>query len=257
MDLGAGGISCSFFLSSGQERDSLWRRLILVIFDQGVQLQCRLFLLVQASIFGALVGLGRFVPCSFGANHCRLRHVGWERCSHGHTSRPRESTSAAFLNELLGVFRYLPGSGRALLAGTLPLRYCAARFNCRTPTWRLPVSGHVVDLVTASVGAVQEAIVEGDGHEVLWVSGFGPGMKRIRLNRKTQHTSRGLWFNLVHEFGRGCVMWDFPVFPFLITRGGVVIRMMGEKILLRSGQGLGNSLGFVQVSRFCTLSISS
>ena len=47
-------------------------------------------------------------------------------------------------------------------------------------------------------------------------------------------------------------MWDFPVFPFLITRGGVVIRMMGDIILLRSGQGLGNSLGFVQahVSRF-------
>ena len=24
-------------------------------------------------------GLGRFVPCSLGANHCRLRHVGWEK----------------------------------------------------------------------------------------------------------------------------------------------------------------------------------
>ena len=38
-------------------------------------------------------GLGRFVPCSIGANHCRLRHLGWERCSHGLTSRPRESAS--------------------------------------------------------------------------------------------------------------------------------------------------------------------
>ena len=38
-------------------------------------------------------GLGRFVPCSIGANHCRLRHVGWERCSHGLTSRPHESAS--------------------------------------------------------------------------------------------------------------------------------------------------------------------
>ena len=38
-------------------------------------------------------GLGRFVPCSIGANHCRLRHIGWEKCGHGLTSRPRESAS--------------------------------------------------------------------------------------------------------------------------------------------------------------------
>ena len=31
-------------------------------------------------------GLGRFVPCSIGANHCRLRHIGWERCGHVLTS---------------------------------------------------------------------------------------------------------------------------------------------------------------------------
>ena len=44
-------------------------------------------------------GLGRFVPCSIGANHCRLRHIGWEKCGHGLTSRPRESASEAFLDE--------------------------------------------------------------------------------------------------------------------------------------------------------------
>ena len=70
-----------------------------------------------------------------------------EKCGHGLTSRPRESASEPFLNELLGLFQYPPGSGRALVGGTLPLRYCSARFACRTPTWRLPVSGHVVDLV--------------------------------------------------------------------------------------------------------------
>ena len=79
-------------------------------------------------------GLGRFVPCSIGANHCRLRHIGWEKCGHGLTSGPRESASEPFLNELLGLLRYPPGSGRALLAGTPPLRYCAARFACRKPT---------------------------------------------------------------------------------------------------------------------------
>ena len=41
----------------------------------------------------------------------------------------RESASQLFLNELLRLLNYPPGSARALLAGTLPLRYCAARFG--------------------------------------------------------------------------------------------------------------------------------
>ena len=48
-------------------------------------------------------GLGRFVPCSTGAYHCTLRHVGWERCSHGRTSRPRESESGPFFGSALPV----------------------------------------------------------------------------------------------------------------------------------------------------------
>ena len=184
-------------MNFGQVRASLWRRLLLVIFDQVAQFQCRLFLFVQALIFwrscrfiGALMrslcllpgGLGRFLPCSIDANHCRLRHIGWEKSGHGLTSRPRESASEPFLDELLRLFRCPPGSGRALLAGTLPLWCCAARFACRTPTWLLPVSGHVVGL---HVGAVPEAIVDGASREVHWASGSGPQRKRIRLNRKT------------------------------------------------------------------------
>ena len=46
-------------------------------------------------------GLARFVPCSIGANHCILRHVGWEKCGHGLTSRPREGASGVFLDQLL------------------------------------------------------------------------------------------------------------------------------------------------------------
>ena len=40
--------------------------------------------------------LGRFVTCSIGADHCQLRHTGWEKCGHGLTSRPRESASLHF-----------------------------------------------------------------------------------------------------------------------------------------------------------------
>ena len=39
-------------------------------------------------------------------------------------------------------------------------------------------------------------------------------------------------------------MRDIPVFPFMIPEGGVVIRIFGDMILLKSGLGLGNSLGF-------------
>ena len=48
-------LSCSFFMSFVLVRGCLWRRRFLAIFGQGVQFQCRLFRLVQALIFGALV----------------------------------------------------------------------------------------------------------------------------------------------------------------------------------------------------------
>ena len=41
-------------------------------------------------------GLGRFLPCRIGANHCRLQSIGWERCGHGLTSRPLETSDAGF-----------------------------------------------------------------------------------------------------------------------------------------------------------------
>ena len=55
--LGVGGISyvelLIFLKGFGQVRDFPWKRLILGIFGQGFQFQCRLFLVVQALIFGA------------------------------------------------------------------------------------------------------------------------------------------------------------------------------------------------------------
>ena len=138
----------------------------VVPFFPGIDIwrSCRFIGAIMRSLCSLPGGFVRHVTCSIGANHCRLRHIGWEKCGHGLTSRPRESASELFLNKLLVLFRYPPVSGRALLAGTLPLRYCAARFACRTPTWRLPDSGHVVDLVTAEVGIVREAVVDGAAH---------------------------------------------------------------------------------------------
>ena len=156
-----------------------------------------------------LGGLGRFVPCSIGANHCMLRHIGWEKCGHGLTSRPRESASELFLNELLSLFRYPSRSVRALLNGTLPLRYCAVRFAHSTPTWRLPASGHVARLVADHSDAAGNRGGEVIGLGVPLVSRSSPIRKRFRLNRKTLHTSWGYRLILVHVFGRDCVRWGF------------------------------------------------
>ena len=90
-----------------------------VLFGPGIDIwrSCRFIGALMRALCLLPGGLGRFVPCSIGANHCRLRHIGWEKCGHGLTSRPRESASELFLNELLTLFRYPPKSGRALLNG--------------------------------------------------------------------------------------------------------------------------------------------
>ena len=65
-------------------------------------------------------GLSRFLPCRIGADHCRLRHVGWEKCGHGLTSRPRETSDPVFLDSLLKVFGYPVRSGSVHLAVGCP-----------------------------------------------------------------------------------------------------------------------------------------
>ena len=79
-----------------------------VPFGPGIDIcrSCRFIAAMTRSLCLLPGGLGRFVPCSIGANHCRLRHIGWEKCGHGLTSRPRETSTVAFLDELLVLFRY-------------------------------------------------------------------------------------------------------------------------------------------------------
>ena len=54
-----------------------------------------------------------------------------------------------------------------------------------TPSWRLPVFGSVSNLVAAYSDAGHRVAVDEVDRDVFWVSGSGPGRKRIRLNRKT------------------------------------------------------------------------
>ena len=62
---------------------------------------CRFLGAMIRALSGLPGGLGRFLPCRIGANHCRLRSIGWERCGHGLTSRPLEASDAGFLDDLL------------------------------------------------------------------------------------------------------------------------------------------------------------
>ena len=170
---------------------------------RGAQFQCRLFRLVQALIFGALAALsvasfgflGTYLEVwvdfclVVGAHHCRLRHIGWEKCGHGLTSRPKETSDPVFLDSLSEVFGYPARSGRLLLAGELPLRYYSGNFALRKPSWSLPNAGAVKALLTA-FGPDAGASGSCDGWGQMnpgsfWTRGAGGIWKRVRLTKKT------------------------------------------------------------------------
>ena len=197
-------LSFLFFMNSRLVRGFSLKKLFLDVRGLIVQFQCRLFLLVQALIFGdlvgflvlccvryvfCLVGLGRFLFCDIGANHSRLRHIGWVQSGHGLTSRPRETSDILFLDELLFLFGYPPGSGCALLRGILLLRYCTSRFAHKLPTWSLPDSGGVAMLVRSGHGdglLVRSDPSSSDPGRISDRSGvLRLGRERVRLRRKT------------------------------------------------------------------------
>ena len=78
-------------------------------------------------------GLGRFMPCSLGSRMSRLRHVGWNQCSHGLNSRPLESCHHQCLKATCGVLGYPKSAALELLDGTLKLRHCTDLFTNRCP----------------------------------------------------------------------------------------------------------------------------
>ena len=82
----------------------------------------------------------------------------------------------------------------------------------KTPTWRLLVSGHAAGLVTAALRVAGSGGDEDDCREVHWVSGSGPGRKRIRLNRKTP-APRGFGYSIsatsVEEIASCGTLWCF------------------------------------------------
>ena len=54
---------------------------------------CRFIGALLRSLSALSSGIGTFVPCDTGANHCRLLHIGWEKSGPGLTSRPSVKTT--------------------------------------------------------------------------------------------------------------------------------------------------------------------
>ena len=82
-------------------------------------------------------GIGRFLPRGVGSHMSKLRHLVWNQCSHGPTSRPLESCHHQCLKTVCGVLGYPIGSASELLDGTLKLRHCTTVFNTRFSPWSL------------------------------------------------------------------------------------------------------------------------
>ena len=118
-------------------------------------------------------GLGRFLPCGLGSHMSRLRHLGWNQCSHGLSSRPPESCHHQCLEAVCGVLGYPKGLALELLDGTLKLRHCTEVFTMRFHPWSLPRVGY---------GGGKRQVVT---HGHLLDAGSTVG-KRVRLTRKTR-----------------------------------------------------------------------
>ena len=87
-------------------------------------------------------GLGRFLPCGLGSHMSRLRHLDWNQCSHGLSSRPLESCHHQCFKAVCGFLGYPKGSALELLDGILKLRHCTEGFTMRCHPWSLPREGY-------------------------------------------------------------------------------------------------------------------
>ena len=109
-------------------------------FGRGAVSSAAWFVLV-ASFLGDLVG---FCYVLLVGNFSRLRHLGWEQCSHGLTSRSLESCHHQCLKAVCGLLEYPAGAAAELLDGSLKLRHCTTPFSSRSPPPPPPRSIHGV-----------------------------------------------------------------------------------------------------------------
>ena len=110
-----------------------------VLVSEGIEIRhgCQFFSSLIRALAKLPGGIGRFLPCGVGSHKSRLRHLGWNQCSHGLTSRPLESCHHQYLNAVCGVLGYPKGS-----AAELVLRCCTTMFSSSFPPWSLSRVGN-------------------------------------------------------------------------------------------------------------------
>ena len=116
-----------------------------VLVTEGIEIRhgCQLLSSLIRALSKLSGGLGRFLPCNLGSHMSRLRHLGWNQCSHGLiSSRPLESCHHQCLKAVCGVLGYPRGSTLELLDGTLKLRHCTEVFTMRFLPWSLQRVGN-------------------------------------------------------------------------------------------------------------------
>ena len=112
--------------------------------SEGIEIRhgCQFFSSLVRALAKLPGGLGRFLPCGLGSHMSRLRHLGWNQCSHGLSSRPLESCHHQCLKAVCGVLGYPKGPALELLDGTLKLRHCTTIFTMRFSPWSQPRVGN-------------------------------------------------------------------------------------------------------------------
>ena len=143
-------------------------------------------------------GIGRLIPGRIGANHGRLRHLGWEKCNHGLTCRPRESSEDGVLGHLLCLLGYPAGSGAVLVEALSNSGIAQLLFLIRRPSWKFTGRGHVADILTA--GDEDVCLVRLDPLVGAYLgdrAGFSsPRFKRVRLTKKTRPQLHMMWLHM-------------------------------------------------------------
>ena len=97
---------------------------------------CRFFRSMLLASCQLLGGIGRFVPCRIGANHCRLWGLGWEQSWSWSDFWASEGCRGCWVSgSSLVLFWYPAHSGADSVAGTFRFRFCQVSFLIKKPTW--------------------------------------------------------------------------------------------------------------------------
>ena len=88
--------------------------------SEGVEIRqgCRFISCLVRALGKLPGGLGRSLPCYVGGRFSRIRHLGWDQCSHGLTSGPLKTCHHQCLKAVCGLSSCPIGAAAELLDGS-------------------------------------------------------------------------------------------------------------------------------------------